>query len=266
MVSDNASAAVIQATHSEHRKLARLYFRPRTPTQYHNEGIRPRAQRTGLQAHCAVPVFFFFDFVSVLAADTTSFSKGNIASGSVPIGSDEAFFDSIPFEDVYSDGGMGNRVAELTLRRNAEILVPQSLPLVPHLQMVCCRSAAERQTLLLLLQLTDATLRTSWEAKVRVATDPIFERRATFVETVSGIDDQLRFTFNPGSRFMGPFDVQFSFNSPTGTWSLNVPAVTLPADYTLRLPTFAGGFGVAELRLDGDLAFKGLVTFASVPF
>lgn len=35
-----------------------LYFRPRTPTQFHNEGIRPPLQRGQSGAHCPVPIFF----------------------------------------------------------------------------------------------------------------------------------------------------------------------------------------------------------------
>jgi hypothetical protein len=114
-----------------------------------------------------VPVFFFFDFVSVLAADESSFSNGNIASNRALIRNDDAWFQSIPFDDVYSDGGMGSRVADLTFSRHAEVLVPNALPLNPHLKMVCCRSTAERQTLLHLLQVTDQQLRAKWEPQVR---------------------------------------------------------------------------------------------------
>jgi hypothetical protein len=265
MVTDNASAAVIQATAPDHLKFARLYFRPRTPTQYHNEGIRPRDQRTALNAHCAMPVFLFFDFVSVLSADETLFSDGNIASGKATIRGDEAFFGTIPFLDVYSDGAMGTRVAELTFRRQAEILVPAALPLDPHLRMICCRSPAERQTLLHLLQVTDPPLRSTWERHVRVATDPIFERRATFVETVGAFGDLVRFTFNPASRFQGPFDLEFRFDAQT-SWSLSQPRVTLAGEHSLRLPHVGQAAGIATLRLDGDLAFQGPISFGSAPF
>ncbi|MCK4449304.1 MAG: DUF4433 domain-containing protein, partial [Anaerolineae bacterium] len=35
---DNASPQIIQQTRPEHLEYVRLYFRPRTPTQYRNEG------------------------------------------------------------------------------------------------------------------------------------------------------------------------------------------------------------------------------------
>lgn len=264
MVTDNASAAVIQSTNPDHFKYARLYFRPRTPTQYHNEGIRPRAQRTGLNAHCAMPVFFFLDFVSVMSADETLFSDGNIASSRATIRNDEQFFTTIPFVDVYSDGGMGTRAGDLTFRRHAEILAPNALPLAPHLKFVCCRSVAERQTFLHLL---GPQLRPSWEAQVRVDTGPIFERRATFVETASAVGEILRFTFNPGSRYRGPFKLDFAFVAADGRrWSLQVAQWDQEDSYGLRMAGIAGVTGVAELRLDDDLAFQGQISFASLPF
>ena len=76
---DNASSEVVSQTRSERLKFARLYFRPRTPTQFRNEGIRPRGQQE-MDAHCPVPVYFCFDALTTLAADDTLFSDGNMAS------------------------------------------------------------------------------------------------------------------------------------------------------------------------------------------
>ena len=39
---DSGSQQYVGQLSSPHRNLVRLYFRPRTPTQYANEGIRPR--------------------------------------------------------------------------------------------------------------------------------------------------------------------------------------------------------------------------------
>lgn len=41
MVNDNASRVVIDMTGDEKKTYGRLYFRPLTPTQYHNEGYKP---------------------------------------------------------------------------------------------------------------------------------------------------------------------------------------------------------------------------------
>jgi hypothetical protein len=85
MISENASRSVIEQTRTAHLQFARFYFRPRTPTQFRNEGIRPPNRRwqpdsNHPPAHCPVPVFFCFDALSVLAQDDTEFSNGNMGS------------------------------------------------------------------------------------------------------------------------------------------------------------------------------------------
>ncbi|NOK63725.1 MAG: DUF4433 domain-containing protein [Chloroflexi bacterium AL-W] len=56
MVVDNASPEIINQTRLDYLNYVRLYFRPRTPTQYRNEGIRPFSKRE-LDAHCPIPNF-----------------------------------------------------------------------------------------------------------------------------------------------------------------------------------------------------------------
>lgn len=58
MENENASIDVINQTDEEWNKYVRLYFRPRTPTQYNNEGFRSKSNLGSLQAHCPFPVFF----------------------------------------------------------------------------------------------------------------------------------------------------------------------------------------------------------------
>jgi len=58
MESDNASPQVIEQTNDQWADYVRLYFRPRTPTQFNNEGFRPKEDRA-LDSKCPVPIFFF---------------------------------------------------------------------------------------------------------------------------------------------------------------------------------------------------------------
>src|SRR5205823_4775473 len=68
----------------------------------------------------------------------------------------------MPWRDIYSSGGMGNRVHDLTGRRRAEILVTESLGL-EHLKKIVCRTGPERDTLIHLLP---EAARNKWRAKV----------------------------------------------------------------------------------------------------
>ena len=58
LITDIASKKVIESTDLKWKNYVRLYFRPRTPTQYTNEGFRPKDQRK-LESHCPVPIFLF---------------------------------------------------------------------------------------------------------------------------------------------------------------------------------------------------------------
>jgi len=45
MINDNASSSVIENTSASVENNVRLYFRPRTPTQYYNEGFQTKISR-----------------------------------------------------------------------------------------------------------------------------------------------------------------------------------------------------------------------------
>ena len=96
---DIASSVVIAQTSLDWQDYVRLYFRPKTPTQFRNEGFRPRGQRQ-LDAHCPVPVYFIFDAMAVLSRSDSIFMHGNLASGVKPCG-DIDDLANIPFELVY---------------------------------------------------------------------------------------------------------------------------------------------------------------------
>jgi hypothetical protein len=179
---DNASSQVIAATSASHREFARLYFRPRTPTQFHNEGIRPPNERKFDNAHCPVPVFFGFDLVETLVLDGVLFSDGNMAASNVLHGDSSTLFGRIPFDLVYHEGPIDNalRARNVIHHRHAEVLAPRSLGLAT-LRWVGCRSHAERETLLWLL----GSDRMTWEKRISVAPERLFLKLGCLVESVT---------------------------------------------------------------------------------
>ena len=54
MKNDNANDDVIARTSEEHKNYARLYFAPSTPTQYNNEGFKPKSS---IQYNCPIDCF-----------------------------------------------------------------------------------------------------------------------------------------------------------------------------------------------------------------
>ncbi len=190
---DVAGAGVI-----DHRDVAhdftRLYFRPRTPTQYHIEGIRrPADCQYGPAAHAPILVMFALDARSILTMANTRFSDINMQRDEARHGADDAFFATIDFTKTYHEGGTGGD-ATITHHRAAEVLCHSPLDLAAHLKWVVCRSEAERETLIHLAGFTGRALR----PKIVTSDDgKVFEKRFAFVEKVYASPDGVTFNLNP---------------------------------------------------------------------
>ena len=149
MATDNASRDIIGSTDEMWKDCVRLYFRPRTPTQYRNEGIRPRDELYS-DAHCPVPIYFLFDSRRILSRPDCQFTDGNLAS-TPNIFSSPVDLDQIPFEHVYRDSPLVDAEKRMvTFHRHAEVIVPKQLNL-NALRFIVCRTQAEYETLLHLL-------------------------------------------------------------------------------------------------------------------
>lgn len=196
---DSGSVDVLQNTPDWVADWVRLYFRPRTPTQYRSEGVRP-ADQIRLQAHCPVPVFFLFDSAEVLTLAAASFSDGNLAADA-STGTDVEFLRALDFRKIYHTG-WHDHDREITFSRNAEVIVKSNLGLGGLRRMVT-RTDAERETLLSLLT---ATAQKTWLGKIVVDTGlQLFERSWTFIEQVELDSDLATIRFSPDTQGPGPF-------------------------------------------------------------
>lgn len=151
MGNDNASQSVISVTQTEITNYARLYFRPKTPTQYHNEGYKPvHIRNAEVNASCPVPVFFFLDAESVLETEGVVFSEKSCAgmsAGELKSGSDE--FSKLPFDKIYHNAAFSSEERDDIIKhRHAEVLSQRGFELEGCVKGIVCRSLAEKQTLL----------------------------------------------------------------------------------------------------------------------
>jgi len=262
---DNASPRIIEQTRPEHLKYVRLYFRPRTPTQYRNEGIRPICRRQLGGAHCPIPIYFCFDALMVLTLDEAEFSNGNMGSPRASHNGERDFFFSIPFHLVFHNRWFTpDERDEIVFHRNAEVLVPDDLPLESSLKFIACRSVAERQTLLHLLP---SDLRRHWLPRIRLGDQGLFYRRWSFVEEVVVIDDLVVFRCNPNTQIPGPFEVKLLYQEkarprPVRSWQGALP--DMKSQLSFRIPDAC--WGTATLHLDDALAFAGPLVFEDIPF
>ena len=200
---DSGSVDVLDNTAPWVREWVRLYFRPRTPTQYRSEGIRPK-DHIEMQAHCPVPVFFLFDSKDVLSLASTSFTNGNLAANTEQ-GSDATFLRGLDFQKIYHSGPHDRGDRSITFSRNAEVIVKGELGL-SGLKEIVTRTVAERETLLSLLS---PQARHTWFDRIQLANNrDLFDRRWTFIEHAELSERLATLYFSPDTRATGPFELK----------------------------------------------------------
>lgn len=266
MVSDNASASVLEATPDWVGNFARLYFRPRVPAFYRNEGFicstDPSYRDFG--AHCPIPVAFEFDAASVLTQNDCIISNGNLAalqSHRTCTGEDINFLRSLDFEKVYSDGYFPKGDQQYKNCRHAEVVIPEFLSITSSLRRVICRSEAEAETLRSLSQhrLPDDIYR-------RIVVDTrskIFHRHRPFIQTVQVAPPGFVIVFHVAdARSSLPFALRVAVTDADrgrilGSKTLNIDlAQERTRTIAIRDSLDVNTFGV-ELFLDERLAYKG---------
>ncbi len=153
MSNDNASRQVIDMTFSGAISRVRFYFRPLTPTQYHNEGYKHyRLRYCGdSNANVPVPVFFLFDLETLLKMEETCFSEKSLAGAGIDLCKGEESFSKLNFSQIYKVGPMEDSEAEKKYR-HAEIVYPGAFNIENSLRYIVCRNDIERGTLLNLLR------------------------------------------------------------------------------------------------------------------
>ena len=202
---DVAAPGIIEARDHAH-DFVRLYFRPKTPTQYHIEGIRKPNEYYKGSAHAPVLVMFLLDARAVLTRSDVCFSDKNMQLANTVPGDNEDYFAKIPFAKVFSEGGTGGD-RSLTDSRCAEVLVPSPLYLGDTLRGICLRSEPEKETLLHML----GVQRSDWERYCHVSDAlKVFQKEYTFVDVLRLTSEGVVFRLNgrkDGERIKVKIDV-----------------------------------------------------------
>ena len=260
---DIASPEIIARTNETWQDYVRLYFRPKTPTQFQTEGFRPpEHQPYGVQ--CPVPVYLIIDAMEVLSKNGVLFTDGNVATGTQPT-DDIGFFKAIPFEMVYHDSWFGTLDrGTIIYHRNAEVLVPERLS-TTAIRYICCRSQAEYETLQNLLPPGQLS---RWTGDIGVRPDlGLFHRRWCFVEQVGLNRASVLFRLNVGNP-PGPFNAKAelveSFTGLPYTWQNKKFTVTDPFELALNF-RYPQDYSI-QLFLDDQLAYSGRYQEEPLPF
>lgn len=195
MVNDNAHDDVIQHTQNQYKDYARFYFRPKTPTQYINEGIIPLSEVHN-NAHCPVPVFLLFDFIKILSLDNILFSNGNIANRGAEIYSNLTDLEKLEFDNIFNDDNK-NYHKHIIYCRHAEVLVKNELNVYDYLKLVVLRSQADKESLLYWLN-DEAKIKL--HGKIKVDSLGLFKHRWLSLEKVELQANKIIFNFENAQR------------------------------------------------------------------
>jgi hypothetical protein len=260
-----AASGVIQARGRAHH-FARLYFRPRTPTQFHIEGIR-KPSEIYQGAHVPILVMFVFDARKVLTATGVRFSDSNMQSSYAREGNDDQFFRSIDWTSVYHEGPFGTNETHVIARRCAEVLAPSPFSIVDNLQWIYCRSQAERTMLLALLGAGSRR----WRDMIRVSDDiRVFEKKYTYVDAVSLQSTGLLFRLAPrtdGQKVKIRIDVWDSKGAHCAVYDSNdfSPVPLTNTRWLLKRELKPDLFRVC-IKLEDCVGFDALVLHEEMPF
>jgi hypothetical protein len=270
----SGSNEVLSNTDAFIKSCVRFYFRPKTPTQFWAEGIRSSSslQRSSYpDAHCPIPVFFLFDSVDILTRADCQFFDANLAGTSNhQLFSSVVELANLPWQKIYHNSWIDrNRPEESDIgrRRCAEVIIPHRIDL-GGLRYICCRSEAEKETLLNLLP---HELQTKYRRQI-TATKRIdlFERKHTYIETVRLTSTSMHFQFSPETLSPGPFHLQQEIEDLDRKIAYEDQRFDLSqiSNYiyggTLRKPRSEY---TVTLTLDGHPAYKGLYwDFEDIPF
>lgn len=199
MANDNANDEVIQHTQNQYKDYVRFYFRPKTPTQYINEGIIPLSEIYN-NAHCPIPVFLLFDFVKILAQDEVLFSEGNIANRGAKIYNNLADLYHLEFDNIFHSAALPpeNYRDHIKYCRHAEVLVKNELDVYNYLKLIVVRSQADKESLLYWL---DDKAKQNLLRKIKVDSLGLFNHRWLSLEKVERQANKIIFHFeNPQKK------------------------------------------------------------------
>ena len=264
---DVAAPGVIGARDHAHDSV-RLYFRPKTPTQWNIEGIRKAGEcKYGEDAHAPVLVMFLLDARSVLTLPDIHFSDKNMQLASTVSGYDEGYFAQIPFAKVFSEGDTGGD-RSLTNARCAEVLTLSPLSLSTTLRRICLRSEPEKDTLLHML----GEQRADWEQYCHVSDAlKVFQKEYTFVDVLRLTSEGVIFRLNArknGGRIKVKIDVWDSQEHHVVDF-YNESHEPVPADprsswiwkHALQHDMYR-----VEVRLEGHLAYQSYMVLGDTLF
>lgn len=262
----DVAAREVNAARDHAHDRVRLYFRPKTPTQFHIEGVRkPGECRFGDETHAPVLVMLILDAQRILTMPGTRFCDRNMQRGEAVAGDDEAYFGQIPFDKVYHEGPTGGDET-IPSHRCAEVLPTSPLDLGQCLRAVFLRSEPERDTLLHLL----GPHRARWAEACHVSEAlKVFEKRYSFVQDIGLTHEGVVFALNrrhDGRGVAITIQLWTEFGNHVARFDHADLAATPAQGRWIYKHPLADGIYRVRVDIEGHLAYDALIPLKPVLF
>ncbi|WP_420629292.1 DarT ssDNA thymidine ADP-ribosyltransferase family protein [Candidatus Leptofilum sp.] len=208
--------------------------------------------------------FSLFDSEYILTLDGCQFSDGGLGSPRARYLSNASDLKNLPWKKIYHTGRFDPSKEDITFRRSAEVLVPNSLEL-NALRYIYCRSQAEKETL---LQLLEPNNRRKYRNKVAATSrSTLFFRKHTFIQTGRLSAQSATFDFSPETSSPGPFNLKIEVQTETqnGAYEINnfmvKPNQNFSISFRRKIPKYT-----IRVKLDNYLAFANSFEEVDIPF
>ncbi|WP_418302458.1 DarT ssDNA thymidine ADP-ribosyltransferase family protein [Lysinibacillus fusiformis] len=268
MKNENACLDVISKTTHDNKNLARFYFRPKTPTQYHNEGIKSKFREYENEAHIPVPVFLVFDAVGMFSKSQSMFVERNLVY-SPPIKKHISELEKFDFDKIYHSSSLYGYSSydkqEIIEKRHAEVLFKDFCSL-DCLRSIVCRSLAEKDTLIHLLRLEGVDV-----SQYRIVTNGnelLYKKNRAFIEFVELESTYFKIDFKNFETLTDKDELKLMLRDlkTDHQVSLCFPANTLIRTQTWRLKESKASYEL-KIKLNDDLIYFGeFHSNSAVPF
>ncbi|QFT95954.1 hypothetical protein FIU85_01430 [Roseovarius sp. THAF8] len=251
---DIAPEEIIQNREDAH-DYARLYFRPRTPTQYHIEGIRKEADYY-MGRHAGFLVVLAFDGETVLKMQSTQFSTCNMQSPASQILDGDCGFDQLDFQGIYHDEAYPSD--DERRKRCAEVLANSPLDIPSTLKAILVRTDADAATVKHLL------IKNGLPELVSKITKPqstgIFFDNYTAVQFVDAAPGRIKFKLR-GTRSVGDIETELEVRDEvTGRTVLSANEALKPfQDYYIDADLPPGDYRVS-FTLESCFAYEAVMS------
>ncbi len=263
----SGSSSVLAGTSASIKDKVRLYFRPKTPTQYYAEGILSEKNLLTRPAykdvHCPTPVFFLFDASEILALVDCEFSDGNLASSRAQTFSTAEDLKHLPWNEIYHTGHINKHQRDsIVFHRNAEVVFPEKLNL-NNLQYIYCRSGAERETLFHLL--SPELINQYYNKIVSTTKNTLFFREHTFIETARLDFGKVILSFSPDTESPGPFSLKVEYIFGGKQKVIEKENFRIESPYNFSIPAPTSNYAI-QVFLDEHLVYANEYQSSKVPF